>query len=215
VNEVLARVRSVFVAPAAPAWPVTRPAPTPNVALLCPPADALAAGALLALALARARGAAAGLLCLWRAGERGVPAWTVPAFRAPRQLVAALGVHGLDAEAGGRLVRVCLPEEPEAAFALATRAASVAAVPAVVALAGPRTPALDRLLIAQDLVVVAHRPEADSALAELACQGLAELSVPSIACPVAAGLRGRALAAAGVAVGAGSALFAPALEAVA
>jgi hypothetical protein len=217
VNELLARVWSLFVAPApAPrARPVARFAPGPSVALLCSPVDALPAGALLTLALARAPNAGTGLLCLWRAGERAVPAWSAPALPGARRVLAALAAHDLDAEAGGRLVRLRLPEEPEAAFAVATRAAVVSAVPAVTALAGPRTPSLDQLLVAQDLVVVAHRPDADPALPELACQGLSSLRVPAIACPVAPGARGRALAAAGIAIAAGRPAFAPAMEALA
>lgn len=215
MNELLARVWSLFITPAPRARPVARPTPVPSVALLCSPVDALAAGALLALLLARARDAGSGLLCLWRAGERSVPTWSVPALPGARRVVAALAAHDLDAEAGGRLVRLCLPEEPEAAFAVATRAAAVAAVPAVTALAGPRTPALDQLLVAQDVVVVAHRPDADRALTELACRGLTSLRVPAVACPVARGARGRTLAAAGIATPAGRPAFGPVLEALA
>lgn len=210
----MARVWSLFVVPAPRARPVARFAPAPSVALLCSPVDALATGALLALALARARNAGSGLLCLWRAGERAVPTWSAPALRGARRVVAALAAHDLEAEAGGRLVRLCLPEEPEAAFAVATRAAAVSSVPAVTALAGPRTPALDQLLLAQDLVVVVHRPDADRALAELACQGLASLRVPAVACPVAPGARGRMLAAAGIATPAAQPAFVPVMEAL-
>lgn len=217
MNELLARVWSLFVTPAPTqrARPLVRFVPAPTIALLCSPVDALPAGALLALALARARNAGTALLALWQPGEAAVPAWSAPALRGARRVVAALAVHDLDAEAGGRLVRLCLPEEPEAAFAVATRAAAVSAVPTVTALAGPRTPALDQLLVSQDLVVVAHRPDADPALPELACQGLASLRVPCVACPVAAGAGGRALAAAGIATGAARPAFAAAMEALA
>jgi hypothetical protein len=216
MNELLARVWSLFVTPAAPRpRSVARATPAPSVALLCPPADALAGGALLAFALARACRASAALVCLWRAGERAIPAWTVPALPGARRVLGALAAHQLDAEAGGRLVRLALPEDPEAAFAAATRAAAVAAVPAVAALAGPRTPALDQLLVAADLVVVGHRPDADPALTELACESLASLRVPAQACPMAPRARGRALAAAGIVTGAGHSAFGAALEALA
>ncbi|MDQ6751035.1 MAG: hypothetical protein M3Z33_09825 [Actinomycetota bacterium] len=214
MNELLTRLSALFVTPAPQARPVTCSMPAPSVALLCSPADALAAGALLALDLARTHQVGTALLCLWRAGERAVPAWSAPALRGPRRALAALTAHDLEAEAGGRLVRLRLPEEPEAAFAVATRAAAVCAIPAVSALAGPRTPALDQLLIAQDLVVVAHRPDADPALPELACRGLTSLRVPTIACPVAPGARGRAFAAAGIATPAARSVFAPAIEAL-
>lgn len=215
MNELLARISSLFVTPAPRARPVARLGPAPSVAVLCSPVDALAAGALLSLALARTHNAGSGLLCLWRAGERAVPTWSAPALRGARRVVAALAAHDLDAEAGGRLVRLCLPEEPEAAFAVATRAAAVSAVPAVTALAGPRTPALDQLLMAQDLVVVVHRPDADRALAELACEGLASLRVPAVTCPVAPRARGRTLAAAGIAGLAARPAVAPVMEALA
>ena len=180
MNELLARVWSLFVAPAPRSRSLAWSAPAPSVALLCSPVDALAVGAQLTLAIGRVRAAPAGLLCLWGAGERAVPAWSAPALGGARRTVAALAAHDLGAEAGGRLVRLCLPEEPEAAFAVATRAAAVSAVPAVTALAGPRTAALDQLLTSQDLVVVAHRPDADRALAALACEGLASLRVPAV-----------------------------------
>jgi hypothetical protein len=215
MNELLARVCSLFVTPVPRTRPVTRFSPAPSVALLCSPPDALAAGALLALGLVRARNAGTGLLCVWRAGERAIPAWSAPALHGARRVVAALAAHDLAAEAGGRLVRLCLPDEPEAAFAVATRAAAVSAVPSVAALAGPRTPALDRLLFAQDLVVVGQRPDADPALAELACQGLTSLRVPAIACPVARGARGRTLAAAGIPTAVARPAFAPVMEALA
>jgi hypothetical protein len=215
MNELLARISGLFLTPAPRSRPLVRSAPASSVALLCSPVDALAVGAQLALAIARAQAASAALLCLWRAGERAVPAWSAPPLRGPRRVVAALAAHGLDAEAGGRLVRLCLPEEPEAAFAVGTRAAAVSGVPAVAALAGPRTSTLDQLLVTQDLVVVAHRPDADSVLAELACAGLASLRVPVITCAVAPGARGRALAPAGVAAGAARPAFAPAIEALA
>jgi hypothetical protein len=216
MGELLARVCALFVMPAAPSPAVAaRFAPAPSVALLCAPRDALPAGAALALALARASGSSRALVCLWRARPPEAVAWRAPAPRASRQLVASLAAHGFDAQASGRLVRVTLPEDAAPAAAAAARAGAVAAAPVVVALAGPRTAALDRMLAAQDLVVVVRSPRGDAVLAELACESVAELGVRTVACKLSIGTRARVLAAAGIAAPAAlrSALE-PALEAV-
>jgi hypothetical protein len=107
-----------------------------------------------------------------------------------------------------------LPDEPEAALATGARAAAVAAAPTVLALAGPRDAVLDRLLAAQDLVVVAQPAGADRTLAALALESVSALGVPVVACVPALGARGRMLAAAGlIAPRAAAAGLAPAVEA--
>jgi hypothetical protein len=129
--------------------------------------------------------------------------------------VASLAAHGLEAEASGRLARLALPDDTAAAAAMAARAAAVAAAPTVVALAGPRSAVLDRLLAAQDLVVVATGTVGGAALAELARDSVAELGVPAVACELSAGPRARAIAAAGLAApGVLRSALAPAVEAV-
>lgn len=215
MQELLARMRALFIVPTAPApAAATRFAPAPAAALLCAPRDALPAGAALALALARESGSSCALVCLWRA-PLDVVAWRAPALRASRRLVASLAAHGFDAQASGRLVRLALPDDAGTAAAAAARAGAVAAAPAVVALAGPRSAALDRTLAAQDVVVVARPPRGEAVLAELACDSVAELGVPTVACELSPGTRARALASAGVAAPAGlRAALAPALEAV-
>jgi len=216
VTELLARVRDLFVAPAASAEaaPHAAPRPVPSVALLCRPADALATGAALALALARDARARRALVATWRAGPEAANAVRAPAMPEARRLVQALAAHGLEAEASGRLARTVLPEEPEAALAAGARAAAVAAAPTVLALAGPRDEMLDRLIAAQDLVVVARGPGADGQLTELAVESVAALGVPAVACaPVGHG-RGRMFAAAGIAAPrTAAAALAPAVEA--
>ena len=108
-----------------------------------------------------------------------------------------------------------LPEEPEAALAAGARAAAVAAAPTVLALAGPRDPMLDRLIAAQDMVVIAQRGAVDAELSSLAVESVAGLGVPVLACEPATGARFRALAGAGVAAPrAAAARLAPVLEAV-
>ena len=215
MTELLARVRDLFVAPASTAATVrSAPPPVPSVALLCRPADALATGAALALALARDARARRALVATWRAGPEAANAVRAPAVPEARRLAHALAAHGLEAEASGRLARTVLPEEPGAALAAGARAAAVAAAPTVLALAGPRGEVLDRLIAAQDLVVVAQAPGADGHLAALAIESVAALGVPAVACaPIGHG-RGRMLAAAGlIAPRAAAAALAPAVEA--
>ena len=216
MHDLLGRVRSVFIVPAPAAAPAAaRLAPAPSVGLLCPAADALADGSALVLALAREAGARRGLLSLWRADVDAIAAWRAPGFAHSRRLVAALAAHGLPGEASGRLVRLTLPDDPGLATADASRAAALAAAPSVGALAGPRSRDLDRLLSAQDLVVVATRPDADAGLALLAAQSVAELGVATIACELAPRRRARMLAAAGLTADAElRSVFAPALEVV-
>jgi hypothetical protein len=183
------------------------------VALLCRPADALPTGGALALALARDGGARRALVATWRAGPDAANALRAPAVPDARRLVQALAAHGVEAEASGRLARAVLPDEPEAVLATGARAAAVAAAPTVLALAGPRDAVLDRLLAAQDLVVVARPSGAEGRLAELALASLSALGVPAVVCAPAAGARGRMLAATGVAAPrAVAAALAPAVE---
>jgi hypothetical protein len=217
VTELLARVRDRFIAPAQARSGVAaaRAAPpVPSVALLCRPADALATGGALALALARDAGARRALVGTWRAGPDATNALRAPAVPEARRLVQALAAHGVEAEASGRLARAVLPDEPEAALAAGARAAAVATAPTVLALAGPRDAVLDRLLAAQDLVVVAQPSGADGRLAALALESVGTLGVPAVACAPVVGARGRMLAAAGVAAPrAAAAALAPAVEA--
>lgn len=217
MTELLARVRDLFVAPAQArrgAAAARVAPPVPSVALLCRPADALATGGALALALARDASLRRALVGTWRAGPEAANALRAPAVPEARRLVQALAAHGVEAEASGRLARAVLPDEPEAALAAGARAAAVATAPTVLALAGPRDAVLDRLIAAQDLVVVAQPSGADGRLAALALESVGALGVPAVACAPPVGARGRTLAAAGVAASrAAAAALAPAVEA--
>lgn len=217
MTELLARVRDLFVAPAQArrgAAAARVAPPVPSVALLCRPADALATGGALALALARDASLRRALVGTWRAGPEAANALRAPAVPEARRLVQALAAHGVEAEASGRLARTVLPDEPEAALATGARAAAVATAPTVLALAGPRDAVLDRLIAAQDLVVVAQPSGADGRLAALALESVGALGVPAVACAPPVGARGRTLAAAGVAASrAAAAALAPAVEA--
>jgi hypothetical protein len=197
--ELLARLSSVFVEPAPRR--VGRPAPAsrlvPEVALLCPPEDAAALGSAVALSLARRAKAPIALLLLWRPGWPSASALGAPSGRRGRALAASLRSRGLGATASGRLVRVELSDDPDAAVAAAARATAATDAPAAFACAGPRTDALDELLRNQDLVLLAAA-EPEGPLVELALDRIAELGAPVAA--IRAGLPpvSRALALAGL-----------------
>ena len=210
---VFARVAAAFVAPAAGAAsegsagslavPV---APTPpRLAVLCRPSDALALGGAVALGLRRGGGPA--VLCLWRGGaERDAPVASAPALPGALRLAERLGERGHVARATGRLVLVALDEAGEGGVAaVAAEAVRVGAacpaVPVVCVFAGPRDGSFDRLLLAQDRVLVAVAPDDPPTLTDIALDGLAALGARGepVAVPAAAG-PARALASAGVAL---------------
>lgn len=123
----------------------------------------------------------------------------MPAGRASRRLAATLAARGHDATTAGRLTVVRLATAPEEAAAEARRAFAAAAdVPTVLALGGPRPPALDALLADQDLVVVATRPDDDPLMVDLVLSGLAERRVPARACPAPTSPLARVVATAGL-----------------
>ena len=114
-----------------------------------------------------------------------------PAAPAAARLAARLTARGLPSTARGRLAWLPLERHPVAAALASRRAAAALEVPLVIALAGPRTDALEGLLREQDLVVVVTR-DPDGPLARLA---VAASEVPAVACPpLAAGPRLLALA---------------------
>jgi len=160
-------------------------------------AVAVAAGGILAR---RARTACA-LACVWTApAPHRHPEARPPAGRASRRLATALSARGLDAFPCGRAAVVALPPDPREAVAAAGRAAAAAgAAPAVLVLGGPRAPAFDDLLAAQDRVLVVTRPDAADAIGALAVAGLPALGPARATCALALGPVGRALAASGLA----------------
>jgi hypothetical protein len=215
MSGLLAAIRDLFVAPAGtPAATRAQPPPAPCLAVLARPPEAMAATAALALALARAHGTRCALACGWRIDWSQAP--RIGAGGDARHLALRLDARGIAADASGRLVRARLPEDAAAAAAAAERAVAAATCPAVLGLAGPREPALDRLLASPDAVVVVHPAEADAALAGAVEASLAGLPVPVVGCRVSAARPIRALTAAGVYAppGVRQALL-PALEAVA
>jgi hypothetical protein len=154
------------------------------VAVLARPAEAFAVGGAVALAERLP------LVCVWGAGEPAPPA-RAPALPGAARLAARLAARGHTAWATGRLAVATVADAAEAGRVLAAAAGG-----AVLVVAVPRAPAVDVLLAAGDLVLVAA-PEDDPVTA-LALAELEALGVP--ARPVAAptGPR-RALAAAGLA----------------
>lgn len=165
-----ARLRALFLDPATPAKDarrnggeaLTAPAPA-TLAVLCPGHLAPAAGAIAALAAAEAGRRRCAAVCTWTGGEPpGVEASAAGlALPAARRLAVRLEVRDVCAAARGRLVLVGLPADPEAARTVVERVAATAGEAAVVTVvAGPRSPALDPLLGAQDRVLVVP-PEGD------------------------------------------------------
>jgi hypothetical protein len=172
----------------------------PRVVVLGGAADVRAAARALAARLAALQGPAAGVLASWSAGEVPEPAreaptrsGLLPARGGAARLATALVERGHDARAAGRLVEVRLGEEP-GAVAEAERVQDAARhAPLVLALGGARGEAWDRLLAAQDLVLLAAGARVPEALASVAlaitqdrCEG-----VPVRTVAVSAGRRPR------------------------
>jgi hypothetical protein len=136
-----------------------RPEPVavvPSAAVCGPEAEAVAA----ALAL-RVRSRGPVVVCAWASSARRASA---PATAGARRLAASMHARGLDAAATGRLVLVRLDDDPHIAVAEAERAAAAAAAadaPVVTAICGPRDPAFDALLEAQDCAIVVARDVPD------------------------------------------------------
>ncbi|HEU4973933.1 MAG TPA: hypothetical protein VFT50_02495 [Baekduia sp.] len=173
----LGRVRGVFVRPAggaASAVPLertsARTAPM-RVAVVCPPAEAMLAGASVALAAAQCAGARAAVVCAWsgadaRAADRGAGGF---ALVGASRLAERLRRREIPARARGRLVGVPLPAEAAQARAVAERVSAAGAeVPVVVVVAGSRSELFDPLLAAQDRVVVVPPAGELAAVGELA-----------------------------------------------
>ena len=164
-------------APARVAPPRTATRAAATVAVLGE--DAGPTAGAIAAALAR-DGAGVALVCLYRApDDEPSAALRPPPVPAASKLAARLSARGHDAVASGRAVLLALPVDDAAAAAEAGRASAAADVPTVFALAGARTPALDRLLAHVDAVVLAPRGDVAAALTAAAEPALAaELRVP-------------------------------------
>lgn len=200
MSGLLTRLRLAFIEPAEPAaQPQARAASAvlPSVAVVAAPAGALVVGGAAGLALADAAGSRSALVSTWWGAEPPRRAPRSPALRSATRVAASLAERGISAEARGRLVAVGLDPDPSLAAVEAHRAAAAALLPSVVVIAGPREPAVDRLIGEQDLVLLAAGADAPEGLAELAAAQLGALRpVTTVALPP--GVGARALASAGV-----------------
>jgi hypothetical protein len=192
------RVAAFFVAPASPSaerLTATVPAETRAV-VLGTPSDAPPLAAAVALTLRAAERAPAALVAVWRSGGGADPTSRGVATRSASRLATRIAGRDLSAVARGRLAWLHLPEEPAAAAAALRRATAAVHGPVVTALAGARPAALDPLVEAHDLVVVAAEP--DTALAGAALAALAGHCVSVVVCRPLPRRLSRALAVAGL-----------------
>jgi hypothetical protein len=216
VNELIARVRDFYLASeadgGAPPRSRARSARLPvAAAVIGAPRDVGAMAHGLALALARDGGLPCAVVCRWRL--RRDLGLTAPPRTAARRLARRLEGRGLACGGAGALVRVDLPDPPAEAALAAERAAGACAVPIVLGLAGPRDADVERLLMVQDLVVLAQGADDDPALGRLALESLSALPAPVVACRPPGGAAA-SLATAGIAVPGGvRRALRPALEA--
>jgi hypothetical protein len=194
MSELLARVRAYFVEvdDGAPPRPRRSRTPLDTVALVAPPKVAAAAGAALALELAREHRASCALLCAWEPIAGGAPP-----VRAAARAGAALRAREIEARAAGRLVRVELDEDTRLAAGTLARAAAVVPGPAVLAVGRPRDEHIDRALREHDAIGWIAPEGAGESLVALLEASLAALGRPVVRCSAPTAL-GRRLALAGV-----------------
>ena len=191
MSDVLHRLVAAFVAPVERgdggpgAWVEPAPPSPPSVAVLAAPDRAVAIGAAVALAL----GGGPVLTGIWGAEPQGPRAAASP--RAGR-LAGKLTARGHDAAATGRLVVVTLGDGADEA----ARVAAAAQVPSVLVVAGPRDARVDRVVAAQDRVLVAG----DDLVAALALDSVRALGVRAHALALPGAVAARVLAASGVAL---------------
>ena len=178
MSEILARVRGYFLeiedaaAPARPSVRARGPAPG-SLGLVAPPRLAAAAGAALALGVARANGSSCALVCQWAHPPGGAPA-----VRSAARAAAALRARDVPAAAAGRLVRVELEEDTSLAAGVVARAAAVVPGPVVIAIGRPRDDVIDRVLAEQDAIAWLAPDGMDASLLELAATSLEALGRP-------------------------------------
>jgi hypothetical protein len=128
----------------------------------------------------------AAVVALWHPdAPLGTPAGA--ATPAARRLAARLAAkQPSQPTACGRLAWLALPCDPAQAAASAARAVARAGAPVVLALCGPRPPALEPLLATQDVAVAVLPSDADPDLRTLALAGL-PTPVRTVQAPLAPG----------------------------
>ncbi|MFL5843700.1 MAG: transglycosylase SLT domain-containing protein [Solirubrobacteraceae bacterium] len=159
-----------WVPPAEPARPASAVRPR-RVAVVCAPRDARVAGGAAALSL----GASGELPLVLEWGSEG-DRTARPATPTARRAAAALQEAGEAAVAGGRLVRVALPDDEEDAAASARSVIRQATEPTVLVVARPRGAAMEQALGEQDVILLAVRPGDDEELTALARESLQRLA---------------------------------------
>ena len=87
-------------------------------------------------------------------------------------MAAALEAEGLRATACGRLAWLALPDDPEDAAPVLRRGLALAAVPVVIAVAGPRPAAFEPVLATADLALAVLPADAAAPLRDLALASL-------------------------------------------
>jgi hypothetical protein len=177
-----------------------RPAAMAPAALgaLCAPRDAAVVGAVLGLGLCARGKARTALVVLWRqdGGEPPVGGMALPGARG---LAWRLATRGIPAWAAGRVAFAGVPADASEAVAVAARAIAAAdGAPTVLLLAGPRPPAFDDLLAAQDRVIVAVSAAAAEGVAELAAIDASRVGRATSILHVPSSAPARAIAAAGL-----------------
>jgi len=175
MTELLDAIARVFVAPSSQARAEPVAVAAPAVVVCGRGAEPVAAALAL---LARSRGPA--VVCAWGSFSRRASA---PSSAGARRLAASMQARGLSAAASGRLVSVSLDADPLVAATEVVRAGAAAgSAPVVTALCGPRDPAFDELLAAQDLGVVVAG-DAPEELVRLGVAALGETSRRAVAAP--------------------------------
>ncbi len=200
MNELLGRLSSVFVQPAPrrpPLATVASSLPAESIALLCPPEEAVALGSGVALATARRARTPFAIAALWRPGGPATSGLGAPSGHRARRLCSSLRARGLRAYTAGRVVRIDLPGDAEAAVGALGRATAASEAPCVFVVTGPRTAALDDVLADQDTLIIASE-DPDDPLSRLAAARLATLGPPVRRIPASLPPISRALALAGL-----------------
>lgn len=166
--------RSQWRPPGAPETRVEKAHPV-RVGVVCSPRDAGVAGGALALAVAHTAGASTVTVIEWtgKAVHGGRDRASAPGVR---RAAAMLRDQGHAARASGRIVRVLVAAEEEAATIEAMAAMRGADGPTVLVVAGPRTGGMEALLAGRELVVLAARRGADPELTGLAAEELGRLA---------------------------------------
>jgi hypothetical protein len=113
----------------------------------------------------------------------------LPARAARRAAAWLADAHAAPLVVRRRSVWMMLPDDPEAAAALADGVQAASPDPVVLVIAGPRPEAFEPLLALQSAVIVARRAVEDDGIAALAEDGIRARGIPSCAAVAPTGVR--------------------------